>query len=116
MNELIDQDLYKPVKLNRKAKLINNLMFWFIGFVVLTTIFVILKTKSDLNSPFIPEYTIYQINTGLISFTIILVAGIVPGIYLRLKKKYEFSSYFVLGFFIAGLFLKDVVEFYRIFI
>lgn len=116
MNELIDRDSCKPLNFNRKGRMSNTVMFGLIAFVVLMTIFVVLKSKSDLDSPFLPEYAIYYLNSGLINFTIIMVAGVIPGLFLRLRKKYQFSTYVMVGFLIAGLFLKDVVPLYRIFI
>lgn len=116
MKELIDQNITKQKDSNSRFRLINTLLFCLSLGMVPFTVIILYITKMNLDSPFLPNYTIYYMNAGLINFTLIQLMGVIPGFYLRIKGNNLFSTYCLLGFFFAGLILRNIIPLYQLFV
>jgi len=118
MTELIDQDSPEHVSnWELKKKRIFNLLpplliclsFGIVAYTIITVRHDVLYPVS----PWLPEYTPYYIHSLLINFCVLQFIGIVPALYLRWKKKYALSSYFMFGFIVVAKIFQNHVEFYK---
>jgi hypothetical protein len=110
MSQLIDQPQKRKNHNNPKIKRLSLGLIVIVALLIAFTLFQLVKTKSSLDSPLLPDYTIWWMNAGLVNFTTICTAGLVPGLYFHWRKNYIFSVYVLLLFFIAGLILKNYLN------
>jgi len=96
-----------------KWKMIN-----FISIMLVLVSFILLATKVWLDFklitlPILPKYTVIFKNGASINVVCFLLAGLVPAIYLRVRRKYMISTLCILLFLIVGFLLKDSVKIYE---
>jgi len=115
MNDLIDEISKKIVTQSEKSKLYNLITFGIVFSIVAYTVFKVIYTKNNLDSPLLPEYTSFYMNASLINFSVIQFSGIFPALILRFGKQYTISTYCLIAFIILGLILKDSVSIYEYF-
>lgn len=115
MTEIIDQGINQSNIRNKRSKLINSIIIGVIIGIDLITIATLINAKANLESKFLPDYTIYYMNASLIHFALIQSTGVIPGLFLRARKNYFFSTYCLLAFFLAGIIFKDMVHLHKFF-
>jgi hypothetical protein len=64
-------------------------------------------------SPFLPKYTVIYTNGGGINVMCFLLGGLIPAIFLRMKKQYLISTICIIVFFLVGLILKNSLNIYE---
>jgi len=100
----------------------NNLNNWkminFISIMLVLVSFILLAVKvwldfKTITSPLLPKYVVIFKNGVSINVVCFLLAGLLPAIFLRVRKKYIISTFCILLFLIAGFLLKDSVKIYE---
>lgn len=99
-----------------------NSSFWkksnliLIVLILVTFISLVIKIMFDskqMTSPFLPKYTVFHSNGSKINVMCFLLGGLIPAVFLRIKRKYVFSTLCILLFFLVGWFLKDSLKIYE---
>lgn len=64
-------------------------------------------------NPLLPNYTALYLNGGAINVMCFLIAGLIPTIYLRIKRQYLVSTMCIIVFFVVALCLKNSLHLYE---
>ena len=67
-----------------------------------------------MSSPLLPDYYHIILNGGSINLICFLLGGLIPTLFLRIKRKYVISTVCIILFFVVGLLLKDLVTIYQL--
>jgi len=113
MNQPLDQKEHKTKNKKGQEKLYNSILFGISFAIIILAIYKVWDTKNSLDSPLLPQYTIFHVNGALINYTIIQFFGVLPALYLRIKKHYAISTYCIIAFMILGIIIKSNVSFYE---
>lgn len=108
----------KSTEVNHGRALWKKINLILIIVILVAFILLILKIWYDskhMVSPFLPKYTVLYINGGRINVICFLLGGLIPGLFLRVRRKYLISTICIIMFFALGLILKDSLTIYESF-
>ena len=84
--------------------------------ILIALVLLVLKIWYDsklMISPLLPKYTVIYTNGVGINVMCFLLGGLIPAIFLRIRREYLISTICIIAFFITGLFLRHILSLYE---
>lgn len=113
MNEPLDKKLEETKVPSNGFKQLNTVLLSLSTVIVLFAYLSVWSTEMSMTSPWLPKYTAYYINGALINYAVIQLGGLIPALFLRVKKHYLISSVCIISFILAASILKNHVKIYE---
>ena len=113
MNEPLDQKVNKAKVPSDGFKQLDTVLLSLSVVIVLFAYLSVWSTEMSMTSPWLPKYTAYYLNGALINYAVIQLGGLIPALFLRVKKHYLISSVCIISFILAASILKNYVKIYE---
>ena len=108
----------KVLRAERKEN--NTLWKWInlisIVLILIGLVLLVLKIWYDsklMVSPLLPKYTVIYTNRVGINIMCFLLGGLIPAIFLRIRREYLISTICIFTFFIVGLIFRNILSLYE---